>query len=42
LRREDFAITYNQVVRAGITLIGTTLRVEIDVEAVRGEVLPTG
>jgi polyisoprenoid-binding protein YceI len=36
LRREDFAITYNQIVRAGITLIGATLRVEIDVEAVRG------
>jgi polyisoprenoid-binding protein YceI len=41
LRRDDFAITYNQVVRAGITMIGTTLRVEIDIEAVRGEVLPT-
>ncbi|HEX9338343.1 MAG TPA: YceI family protein, partial [Pseudonocardiaceae bacterium] len=42
LRREDFAITYNQIVRAGITLIGATLRVEIDVEAVRGDSLPTG
>jgi polyisoprenoid-binding protein YceI len=41
LRREDFAITYNQIVRAGITLIGATLRVEIDVEAVRGDTLPT-
>ena len=40
LRREEFAITYNQVVRAGITMIGTTLRVEIDVEAVFGD-LPT-
>lgn len=37
LQREDFAITYNQVVRAGITMIGTTLRVEIDIEAVFGE-----
>src|SRR6201999_478026 len=37
LRRDDFAITYNQVVRAGITMIGTTLRVEIDIEAVRGD-----
>jgi polyisoprenoid-binding protein YceI len=37
LRRDDFAITYNQVVRAGITMIGTTLRVEIDVEAVHGD-----
>jgi polyisoprenoid-binding protein YceI len=41
LRREDFAITYNQIVRAGVTLIGATLRVEIDVEAVRGDTLPT-
>lgn len=40
LRRDDFAITYNQVVQAGITLIGTTLRVELDVEAVYGDVLP--
>ncbi|HEX3592033.1 MAG TPA: YceI family protein [Pseudonocardiaceae bacterium] len=40
LKREDFAITYNQVVKAGIMLIGATLRVELDVEAVRGDVLP--
>lgn len=40
LRREEFAITYNQIVRAGITMIGATLRVEIDVEAVRGDGLP--
>jgi polyisoprenoid-binding protein YceI len=40
LKRDEFAITYNQVVRAGITMIGTTLRVEIDIEAVRGEELP--
>jgi polyisoprenoid-binding protein YceI len=41
LRRDDFAITYNQIVQAGITLIGTTLRVELDVEAVYGDVLPS-
>ncbi len=41
LRREEFAITYNQIVRAGITMIGTTLRVEIDVEAVFGDELPS-
>lgn len=40
LKRDDFAISYNQVVKAGIMLIGTTLRVELDVEAVRGDVLP--
>ncbi|MET9444662.1 YceI family protein [Streptomyces sp. NPDC006610] len=37
LRREDFAMHYNQVVQAGIAAIGTTLRVELDVQAVRGE-----
>lgn len=42
LKRDDFAISYNQVLRAGIGVIGTTLRVEIDVEAVRGDGLPTG
>lgn len=40
LRREDFAMTFNQVVRAGVMLIGTTLRVELDVQAVLGDVLP--
>jgi polyisoprenoid-binding protein YceI len=40
LKQEDFAITYNQILRAGITAIGTTLRVEIDIEAVRGDSLP--
>ncbi|MFI8927314.1 YceI family protein [Streptomyces sp. NPDC053474] len=40
LRREDFALHYNQVVRAGIAAIGTTLRVELDIQAVRGEELP--
>ncbi|GGV39982.1 YceI family protein [Streptomyces spectabilis] len=40
LRREDFAMNYNQVVRAGIAAIGTTLRVELDIQAVRGEELP--
>ncbi|MEX3102658.1 YceI family protein [Streptomyces sp. ST1015] len=42
LRREDFAMNYNQVVAAGIAAIGTTLRVELDVQAVQGESLPTG
>ncbi|WP_405615620.1 YceI family protein [Streptomyces sp. NBC_01508] len=35
LRRADFAMNYNQVVRAGMSAIGTTLRVEIDIQAVR-------
>ncbi|MCL7426322.1 YceI family protein [Streptomyces sp. YS415] len=40
LRREDFAMRYNQVVQAGIAAIGTTLRVELDVQAVQGDALP--
>ncbi|MBC9728061.1 YceI family protein [Streptomyces sp. TRM68367] len=40
LRREDFAMNYNQVVQAGIAAVGTTLKVELDVQAVLGEVLP--
>ncbi|MEU0278335.1 YceI family protein [Streptomyces sp. NPDC006195] len=40
LHREDFAMNYNQVVQAGISAIGTTLRVELDIQAVQGESLP--
>ncbi|MET8031730.1 YceI family protein [Streptomyces sp. NPDC005345] len=40
LRREDFAMNYNQVVQAGISAIGTTLKVELDIQAVQGESLP--
>ena len=40
LHREDFAMNYNQVVQAGIAAIGTTLKVELDVQAVQGEALP--
>ncbi|GAA0506663.1 hypothetical protein GCM10011581_41860 [Saccharopolyspora subtropica] len=35
LRREDFAITFNQALQTGIAAIGTTLKVEIDIQAVR-------
>lgn len=40
LRREDFAMNYNQVVQAGIAAIGTTLKVELDIQAVQGGSLP--
>lgn len=40
LRREDFAINYNQVIQAGIAVIGTRLRVELDIQAVQGDQLP--
>lgn len=40
LRRDDFAMTYNQVVATGIAAIGTTLKVELEIQAVQGEELP--
>ncbi|MDJ0381980.1 YceI family protein [Streptomyces sp. G-G2] len=40
LRREDFAMNYNQVIQAGIAAIGTTLKVELDIQAVQGDALP--
>ncbi|MFF5357901.1 YceI family protein [Streptomyces scabiei] len=42
LRRADFAMNYNQVVQAGIAAIGTTLKVELDIQAVQGEARPRG
>ncbi|MET7286856.1 YceI family protein [Streptomyces sp. NPDC005573] len=41
LHREDFAMNYNQILQAGIAAIGTTLRVELDIQAVQGDSLPT-
>ncbi|MFJ6832775.1 YceI family protein [Streptomyces sp. NPDC091209] len=40
LHREDFALHYNQIVQAGVSAIGTTLKVELDIQAVRGKSLP--
>ncbi|SFP78216.1 Polyisoprenoid-binding protein YceI [Amycolatopsis arida] len=40
LHRQDFAINYNAMVRAGVAAVGTTVRVELDIQAVRGEHLP--
>ncbi|AVH57808.1 MULTISPECIES: YceI family protein [Streptomyces] len=40
LHREDFAMSYNQVLQAGISAVGTTLKVELDIQAVQGEKLP--
>ncbi|AVV41517.1 YceI family protein [Streptomyces sp. ID05-04B] len=40
LRREDFAMNYNQVVQAGIAAIGATLKVELDIQTVQGDALP--
>ncbi|MEV0064239.1 YceI family protein [Nocardia sp. NPDC050718] len=40
LHRNDFAIDYNAVVRAGVAAVGTTVKIELDVEVVQGERLP--
>jgi polyisoprenoid-binding protein YceI len=42
LRREEFSMVYNQILSAGVGAIGTTLRVTLDIQAVRGERLPPG
>jgi polyisoprenoid-binding protein YceI len=40
LHRNDFAINYSAMVRAGVAAVGTTVKVELDIEAVQGESLP--
>ncbi|MGW0404647.1 YceI family protein [Nocardia sp. NPDC003246] len=39
LHRNDFAIDYNAVVRAGVAAVGTTVKIELDIEVVQGEQL---
>lgn len=38
--RDDFAMGYNQFVRAGIAMVDTKLYVDLDIEAVQGTTLP--
>ncbi|MCW2898511.1 MAG: hypothetical protein JWO67_776 [Streptosporangiaceae bacterium] len=40
LRREDFVMNFNQVLQAGMYVIGATLKVDIEIQAVQGESLP--
>jgi polyisoprenoid-binding protein YceI len=40
LYRKDFAIDYNPMVRAGVALIGKSVKIELDIEALQGETLP--
>ncbi|RDI46348.1 YceI family protein [Nocardia mexicana] len=40
LRRDDFAIDYNAVVRAGVAAVGTTVKIDLDMELVQGDRLP--
>lgn len=35
LSRDDFAMTFNQALQTGIAAVGTTLKVQIDIQAVR-------
>jgi polyisoprenoid-binding protein YceI len=40
LHRNDFAINYSAIVRAGVAAIGTNVKIELDIEAVQGDGLP--
>jgi len=40
LDRSDFAISYNALVRAGVAAVSSSLHIELDIQAVRGESLP--
>ncbi|MFJ9363850.1 YceI family protein [Nocardia sp. NPDC101769] len=40
LHRKDFALDYNVMVQAGIAAVGTTVRIELDIELVQGDRLP--
>ncbi|WP_131737457.1 YceI family protein [Actinomadura roseirufa] len=41
LRRSDFGIRFNQIMEAGVALVGESLRVELEIQAVRGTELPS-
>jgi polyisoprenoid-binding protein YceI len=40
LRRNDYAINYSAMVRAGVAAIGTNVKIELDIQAVQGDTLP--
>jgi polyisoprenoid-binding protein YceI len=40
LHRNDFAINYNAMVRAGVAAVGTNVKVELDIQAIQGETVP--
>lgn len=40
LPRHDFGIRFNQIVEAGISLVGESLKVELEIQALLGEELP--
>ena len=42
LRRADFGIRFNQMLEAGVAMVGESLRVELEIQAAQGEELPAG
>jgi polyisoprenoid-binding protein YceI len=40
LHRNDFAINYNAMLRAGVATIGANVQIELDIQALQGESLP--
>ncbi|MGF0115108.1 YceI family protein [Promicromonospora sp. Marseille-Q5078] len=40
LRRDAFAIAYSEVAAAGVAIVGTTLRIELEIQAAQGAALP--
>lgn len=40
LHRNEFAIDYNAMVRAGVAAVGTTVKIDLDIELVQGDSLP--
>ncbi|MQY29522.1 YceI family protein [Nocardia aurantia] len=41
LHRENFAMDYNAMVRVGVAVVGTTVKIDLDIELVQGESLPS-
>ena len=41
LRRQDFRISFAQTLATGIAMVGSTVRITLDVEAVQGDTLPS-
>ncbi|MEW2358132.1 YceI family protein [Spirillospora sp. NPDC029432] len=42
LNRRDFGIRYSQILEAGVSAVGESLKVEMEIQAVQGESLPEG
>jgi polyisoprenoid-binding protein YceI len=40
LHRTDFAINYNAMLRAGVAVVGTNVKIELDIEALQGAAPP--